>query len=120
MMRRLTMRDLRLTTAALVFLSAACKSAPVAPVVTKPVAPPLEQKMASILRLEDQRVLHDPAPPVPPAPPPPPKGQQAPAAGTPPPPPDLVRLLQDEEARVRRRAALAIGHVGLADGVEPL
>ena len=28
-----------------------------------------------------------------------------------------MRLLSDDEARVRRRAALAIGHVGLADGV---
>ena len=32
----------------------------------------------------------------------------------------MVRLLGDEEARVRRRAALAIGHVGLADGIQPL
>jgi cyclophilin family peptidyl-prolyl cis-trans isomerase/HEAT repeat protein len=38
----------------------------------------------------------------------------------PPPPPDLVRLLSDSEARVRRRAALAIGRVGLADGIQPL
>jgi len=80
--------------------------------------------MAAILRLEDQRVLRDPAPP--PAPPPPPaapvRGRQPAAAAPtpPPPPPDLVRMLSDEQPRLRRRAALAIGHVGLADGVEPL
>jgi HEAT repeat protein len=38
----------------------------------------------------------------------------------PPSPPDLVRLLADPDARIRRRAALAIGRVGLADGVPPL
>ena len=70
--------------------------------------------MASILRLEDQRILRDPAPP----PPPPPTTRGRPV--TPPPPPDLVRLLSDDEARVRRRAALAVGHVGLSEGVAPL
>jgi HEAT repeat protein len=29
-------------------------------------------------------------------------------------------MLSDSEARIRRRAALAIGRVGLADGVAPL
>jgi HEAT repeat protein/cyclophilin family peptidyl-prolyl cis-trans isomerase len=102
-----------------------CASAPPAPVVTKPVGPTFEQKMAAILRLEDQRMLRDPAPP--PAPPPPAvapaRGRRpaaAPAPPPPPPPPDLVRMLADEEPRVRRRAALAIGHVGLGDGVQPL
>ncbi|RPJ62110.1 MAG: hypothetical protein EHM24_26095, partial [Acidobacteria bacterium] len=38
----------------------------------------------------------------------------------PPPPPDLVVLLRDADARVRRRAALAAGRVGLAEGVPPL
>jgi cyclophilin family peptidyl-prolyl cis-trans isomerase/HEAT repeat protein len=33
---------------------------------------------------------------------------------------DLVSLLGDTDARVRRRAALAIGRVGLPDGVAPL
>ena len=76
-----------------------------------------QQKMSWMLRLEDQRVLRDPAPAVAPA-----------AAGRrcagkrrlsspPPPTPDLGRLLSDEEARVRRRAALAVGRVGLRDGV---
>jgi HEAT repeat protein/cyclophilin family peptidyl-prolyl cis-trans isomerase len=65
-------------------------------------------------------MLRDPAPP--PAPPPPPaaRGRTPPPAPPPPPPPDLVRLLADEDARIRRRAALAIGRVGLADGVMPL
>jgi HEAT repeat protein/cyclophilin family peptidyl-prolyl cis-trans isomerase len=102
-------------------LVAGCKSAPVVPPTTKPTGPSYEQKMSWILRLEDQRVLHDPAPVVAPAPPPPARGQQPRAAiPPPPPPPDLVRLLADEEARIRRRAALAIGHVALAEGVPPL
>ena len=29
-------------------------------------------------------------------------------------------MLSDDEARIRRRAALAIAHVGLAEGVTPL
>ncbi len=49
---------------------------------------------------------------------------QPPVAVAPPPlppvTPDLTGLLGDEEARVRRRAALAVGRVGLKDGVEPL
>jgi len=106
-----------------ILLSAACASAPPAPAPAAPTGPTFEQKMASILRLEDQRVLRDPAPPIPPAPPVvvPPRRGQAPVAAPPvPPPPDLVRMLGDDEARIRRRAALAIGHVGLKEGVPPL
>ena len=106
-----------------ILLSAACASAPPAPAPAAPAGPTFEQKMASILRLEDQRVLRDPAPPIPPAPPVvvPPRRGQAPVAAPPvPPPPDLVRMLGDDEARIRRRAALAIGHVGLKEGVPPL
>ncbi len=54
--------------------------------------------MASILRLEDTRSLRD----------------SASDAG------DLLRLLTDSEARIRRRAALAVGRVGLPAGVPPL
>ncbi len=54
--------------------------------------------MAWILRLEDQRVLKDP---------------ESPAA-------DLIRLLTDGQPRVRRRAALAVGRVGLTSGIAPL
>ena len=71
--------------------------------------------------LEDQRVLRDPtAPPDFPPAPALDRGQPAPAVAPPPPPPDLVRLLSDEEARVRRRAALAVGRAGMRDGVQPL
>jgi cyclophilin family peptidyl-prolyl cis-trans isomerase/HEAT repeat protein len=71
-----------------------------------------------MLRLEDQRILRDPNPP------PPvvlvPATRTQPAIVTPPPPSDLFRLLGDSEARVRRRAALALGRVGLREAVEPL
>jgi HEAT repeat protein/cyclophilin family peptidyl-prolyl cis-trans isomerase len=101
---------------ALALEAAACASAPPAP--PKPVGPTYEQKMAWILRLEDQRMLRDPAPPAPAPPPAPPTGrrEKTPPPPAPPPPPDLTRLVNDEEARVRRRAALAIGHVGLKEG----
>jgi cyclophilin family peptidyl-prolyl cis-trans isomerase/HEAT repeat protein len=104
----------------------ACASAPPAP-APPPPAPPVitfEQKMAWILRLEDQRILRDPAPPVPPAPPPVKGGKPTAAVPAPPPiaaaSPDLIALAGDAEARVRRRAALAIGRVGLPEGVAPL
>jgi len=100
--------------------SGACASNPPAAPTTAPTGPTFEQKMSWILRLEDQRMLRDPAPPTPPAPPAPAKGRAAVVVPPPPPPPDLTRLLQDSEARVRRRAALAVGHVGLAEGVPPL
>jgi cyclophilin family peptidyl-prolyl cis-trans isomerase/HEAT repeat protein len=97
----------------------ACASAPaVAP--AKIAAVPLEQKLAWMLQLEDQRILKLPEPP--PAPPPvaPVKGRRA--APPPPPPmvPDLTRLTTDADPRVRRRAAVAIGRVGLKDGIPAL
>src|SRR6185295_16547582 len=110
-----------------VLLTAGCGSASTPPPRTVPVVPSgpsFEQKMSWILRLEDQRMLRDAAPPPPAAPPvttPPRRGQPAVAAPPPPPPPpDLVRMLGDDEARIRRRAALAIGRVGLKEGVAPL
>ena len=54
-----------------------------------------EQKVRSILQLEDERQLRS-------------------SVG------DLIALLADPEARVRRRAALAVGRVKLAEGVAPL
>ena len=77
-----------------------------------------EEKLGWILRLEDQRLLRDPS-----APPPAilrPATRTAPQIVAPPPPSDLIRLLGDSEARVRRRAALAAGRIGLRAAVEPL
>jgi HEAT repeat protein/cyclophilin family peptidyl-prolyl cis-trans isomerase len=112
-------RSMLVCATALALLAGACASAPVAP-PAKIAGPTFEQKMAWILRLEDQRVLRDPAPVVPPAAPVPVRGQKVPAVVPPPAPPDLTRLVADTEARIRRRAALAIGHVGLREGVQPL
>jgi len=95
----------------------ACGSAPVAP-----AAPAIrfEQKLAWILRLEDQRLLRiEPAAPAVPAVVPGRKRAALPVA-PPPAPPDLLTLVADPEARVRRRAALAIGRIGLREGVPPL
>jgi HEAT repeat protein/cyclophilin family peptidyl-prolyl cis-trans isomerase len=106
--------------------AAACKTdePPVPPPQKVVVGPTFEQKMAWILRLEDQRVLRDAAAAAVTAPPPPiaPTRGTAPAAVVAPPPiaPDLIRLLSDEDARIRRRAALAVGRIGLADGAAPL
>ena len=83
-----------------------------------PVVVPFEQKMADILRLEDQRILKDPAPAV--IAPPVTKGRKPQVAPAPTPVPDLTAFLADSEGRVRRRAALAIGRVGLRDGVAPV
>jgi HEAT repeat protein/cyclophilin family peptidyl-prolyl cis-trans isomerase len=120
-----TMRSMVALALALAAVACAGKPPPVA-VPPKPVGPPFEQKMAWILRLEDQRMLRDPvAPPEPPPPLPPvparSRRQPTPVVATTIPlSPDLLRLLADDEARVRRRAALAVGRVGLADGVDPL
>ena len=71
-----------------------------------------------MVRLEDQRILKEADPPAPAL-------LQPATASTAavyalPAPSDLGRLLSDPEGRVRRRAALAVGRVGLVDGVEPL
>ena len=98
----------------------ACASAPPAPPpasVTPPVVP-WEEKLGWILRLEDQRILRDPNPPAPAILVPATVGR--PAIVAPPQPSDLLRLLADDEARTRRRAALAIGRVGLPDAVPAL
>jgi HEAT repeat protein len=108
--------------AAVALIVAGCaSSAPLAPVLAP--GPTYEQKIAAILKLEDERRLREPA--AAPAPPPPPvagKGRSV-AVPAPPPPapsPDLIRLLSDGEARVRRRAALAVGRVGQREGMAPL
>jgi cyclophilin family peptidyl-prolyl cis-trans isomerase/HEAT repeat protein len=107
-----------LATAAL----AGCAAAPA--VAPMPQAPQLtfEQKMAWILRLEEDRTLEAPEQPLPPPPLTVQSGRGRAAVITPPPPPrpSLLTLLTDNEARIRRRSALAVGRTRLAQGVEPL
>jgi drug/metabolite transporter (DMT)-like permease len=62
--------------------------------------------MGWILRLEDQRVLRDVSAPS--LPPPVAAGKKRVPVVLPPPPPDLIQLLGDSEARIRRRTALAM------------
>jgi cyclophilin family peptidyl-prolyl cis-trans isomerase/HEAT repeat protein len=103
---------------ALALISGACASAPAVAPKAPTIAPDL--KMSWILRLEDQRILRAPAPP-PIALAPPPAGNQKKSKNAPPPPapaaqPDLAVLATDQDPRIRRRAALAIGRVGLPEG----
>lgn len=90
---------------------AACASAPPPP----PLVITYEQKIGWILRLEDQRILRDPQPVSAPV-----QLTRRVRVAPAPPTADLVRLAADPEARVRRRAALAIGRVGLTEGVPVL
>ena len=80
--------------------------------------------MTWILQLEDQRILRveGPLPVAAPSVAVPPVTGRGPRVPPPPPPPtpDLVALLSDPDSRLRRRAALAIGRVGLVEGVKPL
>ena len=101
----------------LAFVVVACKTAAPPPVKAPTVS--FEQKTAWIFQLEDQRILRIDAPPA--VAPPPVKGRGPRVPAPPPPPtPDLIALLSDPDPRLRRRVALAIGRVGLADGVKPL
>ena len=107
-----------------------CAAAP--PPAPIPVIVPYEQKLAWILRLEDQRLLRDPALPDPEdAPPIDGENPEAPLAQggaavsralslSQPATPDLLRLLEDPSAAIRRRSAVAIGRVRLASGVPAL
>jgi cyclophilin family peptidyl-prolyl cis-trans isomerase/HEAT repeat protein len=96
---------------------AGCASAP--PVPAAPVTS-IEQKMSWILQLEDSRLLRvEPPPPVA-EPVPAPRRRRAEPPAPPQIYPDLVALVADSEPRIRRRAALAIGRVGLKEGVPPL
>ena len=98
----------------LIVFAAGCATAPL---VTPVVAPAFDEKVSWVLRLEDQRVLGDP--PLP-ATLPTPEDQSELLLPPPPPVPNLVDLLTDPEPQLRRRAALAIGRVGLSEGVVPL
>ena len=92
------------------------------PPTVAPSAPPtFDEKVAWILRLENQRVLRDTpsTPPIQDAA----QGEQSEVRDTPVSvrsEPDLVALLADREPQLRRRAALAIGRIGLSDGIIPL
>ena len=96
--------------ATLVIFSAGCASTP-----KTPPAPPLQfsDKLAWILQLEDRRILRETPPPAP---------AEAPQEAVKPsaPRPDLVRLASDPDLRVRRRALVAIGRVGLPEGYDTL
>jgi cyclophilin family peptidyl-prolyl cis-trans isomerase/HEAT repeat protein len=106
-----------LTSALLTGILAGCATAP--PVATPAsVALSFEQKMAWILRLEEDRTLRGPEPPAPT--PPPGTGRRAQAPPPPAPQPNLTTLVTDVEARIRRRAALAIGRTRLPEGVSAL
>jgi len=98
----------------------ACASAPPVVLEQRP-RQTFEEKMGWILRLEEDRLVQSPAPPAPP-PPVVPEGRRrrvvAPPA--PPPRPDLIALLKDDEARIRRRAALAIGRTRLPEAIPAL
>ena len=99
-------------------LAGGCASAPPAPI--KPPTIPYERKMTWMLQLEDRRILRVEPPPVAAPTVVPKKGAKIAPAPPAPPPIDLTILLTDSEPRVRRRAALAIGRVGLPGGIQPL
>jgi cyclophilin family peptidyl-prolyl cis-trans isomerase/HEAT repeat protein len=104
---------LLIMTSALV-AAAGCASAPPA----KPPGLTPEQKLAQVMSLEDRRILRESPPP---APVPAPTAKRRRVQMPPPPPvPDLIPLLSDPDAAIRRRAALAVGRVGLAEGVQSL
>jgi cyclophilin family peptidyl-prolyl cis-trans isomerase/HEAT repeat protein len=104
----------RISLVVLLIAAAGCASAP----PPAPVVVPFEEKMSWIVRLEDQRILRDAAAAALPAPVAPTKKNVV--VAPPPPTPDLLRLLSDDEARIRRRSALAVGRIGLAEGVPQL
>ena len=107
---------------------------PSQPEFTQPAPVTYERKLSWILQLEDQRILRDPSvvdSELPTTVPLPVIDPQEAVSGSatldvmvPPPAPlavaDLQRLATDSSAAIRRRAVIAIGRVGLVDGVETL
>jgi cyclophilin family peptidyl-prolyl cis-trans isomerase/HEAT repeat protein len=104
---------------AAVLLMPACKStAPPPPVLPSATAPPapvtsIDKRVGWLLRLEQSRVLRDPALGPRTVAAPAPGSARTFAAAT---EPDLVALSLDPDAGVRRRAVLAIGRVGMSEG----
>jgi cyclophilin family peptidyl-prolyl cis-trans isomerase/HEAT repeat protein len=105
-------RTQRLVAAAAICAVAGCgpKQAATVPVTAPAPDVPLETRIGWVLRLEQQRQLREPQ-----------------TVFTPPATPfaratraDLELLVRDDDPRIRRRAALAIGRVGMADGVGAL
>lgn len=82
---------------AVVLLAHGCGPQPGPDIAAEPPPPTAAQKLAWILELEDQRVARGPTP-----------GQ------------DLIAMLADSQAHIRRRAALAAGRARLPDAVGPL
>ena len=105
-------------------LTAACGAAPPPSVAPKAPSTPVAQKLSWILRMEDERILRVPPPPEPAPQPVAPAAQKKKGPPAPPPAPvvtpDLTTLVSDADPRIRRRAALAIGRVGLPEGVPAL
>ena len=102
-------------------LGSGCATAPPARPARATIA--FEQKIAWMLQLEDRRVLRIESPVPAPATTPVVRGRKQPTPAAVPPPAvsqDLTVLVTDPEARVRRRAAMAIGRVGLREGIQPL
>lgn len=82
--------------------------------------PSIDERMSWILRLEDQRKLADDLPPPPLRPAAEADDLSLRAPRKPIPQPDLEILAKSDEAYLRRRVALAVGRVGLSEGVEIL
>ena len=103
----------RYVAASLLIVAVACAPKP-APSGPAPVAPQrkpvasIDQKLGWILRLEQQRVIRDPAVASPAGAPVDGKLALQPATD-----PDLVDLARDTDVAVRRRAVLALGRTGL-------
>ncbi len=116
--RRMTPPRVVVLTLCSAILATGCTRSPT--VVPSP-PPTFDEKVAWILRLENQRVLRD-APQMPQVPDVA-EGDQPvtrEAAASLRQEPDLVALLSDPEPQLRRRAALALGRIGLPEGVAPL
>ncbi len=110
-------RTIRVAAVAAAILAGGCASAP--PAAAPSPKTSFEQKTAWMLQLEDRRILRIEPPPAPP-PVVAPRGRAPVAVPAPAVTVDLTVLLADPEARIRRRAAVAIGRVGLREGIQPL